>query len=234
MKISREKAFTLTEIMIALSIMSVVMVTAYGALRQITHSKTVLDNSRNSQKMANAILSRITRELQLAYDGVNIMPPRNNPNQKVPPNTHLIGETRNIGQGQRGDRIRFLALEGGQYLPDGGAHSGIVQISYRVEKDPEAKKIADQDLFYLVREETPYIRPFKDAYENQTMIFPITKNLSHLIISYYDGEQEKWYDEWGTQKQTGLPTLIYFSFGVVSPNGLIESFSSIVPIRIKG
>ena len=32
-----------------------------------------------------------------------------------------------------------MALEGGQYLPDGGTHSGVVQITYRVDKDPEAR-----------------------------------------------------------------------------------------------
>ena len=86
------KGFTLTEIMISLGIMSVVMITAYGALRQITQSKTVLDNSRETQKIANAILSRLTRELQLAYDGVLIMPPENNTKKKINPNTHMIGK----------------------------------------------------------------------------------------------------------------------------------------------
>ena len=220
--------------MIALSIMSVVMVTAYGALRQITQSKGILDDSRNTQKMANAILSRITREFQLAYDGVTIMPPKNNLQKKYPPNTHLIGESKNIATDARGDSVRFLALEGGQYIPDGGAHSGIVQIYYRVEKDPDGLKEGDQDLYYLVREETPYVRPFKDAYEKQNMVFPITKRLAHLNISYFDSEQEKWYNEWGKQKQTELPALIYFSLGVVSPQGRVETFTSIVPIRIRG
>ncbi|MEZ4754742.1 MAG: prepilin-type N-terminal cleavage/methylation domain-containing protein [Bdellovibrionota bacterium] len=229
----KSRGFTLTEIMISLGIMSVVMITAYGALRQITQSKTILDESRASQKMANAVLSRITREMQLAFDGVPIMPPKNDPTKKFPSTTNLIGETKKIGDQERGDSIRFIALEGGQYLPDGGTHSGLVQIQYRVEPDPDDKEIHGQKLFYLVREETPYIRPFEEAYKNFTMTFPITKQLAYFTLSYYDSETEKWYDVWGTQKQNELPALIFFSLGIVTPSGKVESFTSLVPIRIK-
>jgi hypothetical protein len=122
-------------------------------------------------------------------------------------------------------------MEGGQYLPDGGAHSGIVQISYRVEKDPDQQN-GPNSTYYLIRQETPYIRPFDKAYQ-KTMIFPITRDLVSLEFRYLDKEDGGWSNDWGKDTRINLPRLIHFSLQLRSPRGTIETFATTVPMRSK-
>lgn len=226
MKTSR--GFTLIELLLAITILAMIMGVAYSALGEVVRAKRLLDDSRDSRSMCDAILQRFTRELQLAYNGPEgLLPPRDKTDEPLNSRIKLIGE-KNEERGERADRITFLASEGGQYIPDGGTHSGLVQITYRVERDPDN---SDKDApLYLVREEVPYTRPFDKAYE-KAMIFPITKQLVSLSFRYYDLEKTEWREDWGTLPQIGLPAMIEFSAAVRSPEGRIEIVTTAVALR---
>ncbi|NMC61976.1 MAG: prepilin-type N-terminal cleavage/methylation domain-containing protein [SAR324 cluster bacterium] len=229
----RERGFTLIEIVIAVSILVVIMTTAYATLTQIIRCKKVLDDSRESKTIVNSILLRMTRELQLAKAGVRLLPDREDLNKINNSNLNLIGEAKLLPNKQNGDRITFVAAQGGQYLPDGSAHAGDVQISYRVEENPEEATNEGRS-YYLVREELPYITPAKKAYE-QAMIFPITDQLVSLSFRYFDGRTNKWVNSWGgTPNTMKLPKLIEFEVKIRSLNGKIEAFKTAVAIRSVG
>lgn len=127
------------------------------------------------------------------------------------------------------DRVTFIALEGGQYLPDGGSHSGLVQLTYRAEQDPEDRG-AENEKYYLVREESPYIRPYERAYE-KTMVFPVTDALVELHLRYFDAESSRWVEEWLEDNNRGLPRMVEFSITLRSNSGKLETFTTSVPIR---
>ncbi|RIL05131.1 MAG: hypothetical protein DCC75_11975 [Proteobacteria bacterium] len=219
--------FTLMELMIAISILSLVLSVAYSSLRQITRGKQLLDDSRDAHLIANSVLVRMTRELQLLVrdPGSNLLPPASNLNSAR--YGVLEGIRGNINS-DAADSITFLAVEGGQYLPDGGAHSGIVQISYRVAEDPEQE--GDPTPRYLfIRDEVPYIRPPDQAYK-KIMTFPITNRLVSLEFSYFDPEKEQWIEEWQAAASNKAPSMIRFSLSVESPRGRIDQFSTVVPV----
>ena len=223
------KGFTLIELVVAITILGIIMTIAYSSLNGILRSKKTLEDKRDLQAVAYAILNRMTRELQLAYSGVSIMPPPNEKDIRYTSRTNLIGERGSLANGLRADKITFLALEGGQYLPDGGSHSGIVQISYRVEENPDAPQTSNA-AYYLIRDETPYIRPYERAYE-RTMTFPITSSLVGLQFEYFKLDDETWHSVWDPEQHEKLPGMIKFSVVLRSPAGQEEEFTTTVPLR---
>lgn len=230
MKKQRQSGFTLVELVIALGIFGIVMTVAYLSLTSITEAKQTLDDTRDVGQVADAVLSRMTRELQLAFAGLPLMPPPDNLGTPYSSKVNLIGEEDSLPNGMPGDRITFLAMEGGQYLPDGGAHSGVVQISYRAERDPD--KPSNEESYYLVRQETPYTRPFDKAYQ-KTMIFPVTRDLVSLQFRYLEKNGDAWTGTWGKDANVNLPRLVHFTLQIRSPRGSIETFSTSVPLRAK-
>lgn len=227
---SQEFGFTLIELIVALSLLAVVTTIAYGALSGILHTKQILDDSRDTRAVAHAILLRLSRELQLADPKSVLLPPKDNPKSPYPARVTLVGEPKEIGNNRNGDTLTFLALEGGQYMPDGGAHSGVVQITYRVEKDPDSNESGENETFYLVREETPLLRPAENAYK-KSMVFPLTKNLVSLQFKYYDRDNEEWLSFWGKNDRVGLPAMVQFTFQLRSSRGQVKTLSSTVPLK---
>ena len=169
----------------------------------------------------------MAREIQLA-SSVKLLPPKKTPNQPYPSNVYLEGNQEDLGDGRRADTLTFMANEGGQYLPDGGTHTGFVQISYRVEKDPD-----DRDSlapFYLIREETPETSRSQapDQLYDKSMVFPVTKLIHSLEFRYFDPDQKEWSTTWNNQHQD-LPALVEFTIKLESSDGQVESFTTAVP-----
>jgi hypothetical protein len=173
----------------------------------------------------------MTRELQLAFAGIPLMPPQEDLKARLPTKICLVGEHEKLSDDRAKDKITFLAMEGGQYLPDGGAHSGVVQVTYRVEEDPDSTS-SENRTYYLIRDEIPYTRPFEKAYERR-MTFPITKNLISLKFRYLSRDDKGWSDEWGKDELANLPRLVYFELQLRSPKGRILSYGTTVPFRSK-
>lgn len=223
--------FTLLEVILAFAVFALLMTSGYGALSGILKAKLLLDDRRDEQAIADAVLTRLTRELQLAYyaSKLPLIPEADFPENGSPPSIFLKGSSEQLPNGFPGDSLSFLALEGGQYLPDGGAHSGLVQLTYRVVPDPEQERSHDST-YVLVREELPYLNPRKRAYD-RAMIFPITKSLVSLSFRYWDEEDNQWVDEWNDRSHGPMPGKIQFSLRLMSPKGRISEYTSAVPIR---
>lgn len=218
----KNRGFTFIEIILAITILVIVVAVTYSALSQIIRIKKNLDDIRDNKYIADALLMRMTREFQLAYNGSSILPPKNNLTKPYPGQPKLVAEPVQEMEGEHRDSISFLTLEGGQYLPDGGTNTGIVQITYRVEKDPE-----NRDGFVLVRDEVPVIQPPETAYKKM-MTFPITDRIVGVSYRFFDSRDDSWVDSWGTPPRTNLPKIIKFTVSVKSPLGKVDSFTTAV------
>ncbi|RMD87141.1 MAG: prepilin-type N-terminal cleavage/methylation domain-containing protein [Candidatus Dadabacteria bacterium] len=226
----RRHGFTLIEITIAIAILAFIGGITFYSVIQIIQSKKILDDRDDAQRIAIAVLNRMTRELQLAYSGIGLMPrPESGSKRRLPSNINLIGKPKKLPNGKRGDSIRFIALEGGQYLPDGGTHSGVVQIMYRVEENPETKddKIPT---YVLVREEIPIIMPVEKAFAKM-MVFPVSERILSLSFRYYDEEEDTWVNTWGQGDRVKLPLQIELRLEILSPQGIVHKIVTAVPLR---
>lgn len=226
------RGFTLIEVVIAISLLAVILGIVYSALNQMLRTKQIIEQRAESQRIANSVLSRLTRELQLAFTGQGLLPKRDeDPNKRNPNNFSLSAETQTFDNLRRGDSITFVALEGGQYLPDGGQHSGLVQITYRVEPNPELKSEQDPN-YLLIRDETPLIRPVERAYK-KTMIFPITDRVYSLQFRYFDRDKQEWSDSWGVDERLGLPAKVEFRLVLRSEQGQMQEYSSMLALGAR-
>jgi len=225
----RRSAFTLIELVIALSILGLIMGVSYSTLHGIMQGKKTLDDGRDMRLVSSSIISRFSRELQMSTSGMPLLPPRDNLSDRHSSRTSMLADSVTTRDGYSADRLTFLALEAGQYVGDTGSHSGIVQVTYYLEENQFSSNHGYQT-YSLMREETPYIRPFEDAY-SRTMIFPIASNVLGLRFRYYDPDTEQWIPDWGKEGLIGIPSVIEYSFTLVSPDGNIETLTSSVALR---
>jgi prepilin-type N-terminal cleavage/methylation domain-containing protein len=234
-QLSLNGGFTLIEIVLALAILSLIVTVSYQLLSSVTEAKRILDQNRDAQFIGNSILARLTRELQLADNGKPLLPQcgtTEDPNQPpIGSQINMIGEQSSVGIGARGDTITFLAREGGQYVPDGGTHTGTVQITYRVAKDPEQSSMSgNQPTYLLIRDEMPYRRPQTRAC-TQAIRFPVANNVLSFEMSYYDRRSDSWNDTWGRDRLVKLPQVIQFRLKLLGPDGYPRVYTSAVAIR---
>lgn len=218
--------FTLIEVVLALGILAFMLTIGWGALRNVAESRKLLNDRQTIDLIGDSVVTRLVRELQLATNSLPLMPPSNSPNTRYGSQDSFLGES---SDGERGSSISFLALEGGQYLPDGGRHSGVVQIAYRVFPTPPEERRPEGSLS-LVRSEMPYIRPFTRAYEKE-MVFPITHDLAAVTFEFYDQDQSKWTKSWSPSTNNGIPAIIRLSFTARSPtSGRTQSYTTEVAL----
>ncbi len=230
--------FTLIEVTLAIAILSVMVLLNYKTIRGLIEAKLLLDDKRDGMFIANSVLTRISREIQLATGQRALLPSCDSlgpvpvgaaaASTTPPPNSgpRLVFKAEESSMGQ-GPTLTFLAKEAGQYIPDGGTHSGIVQITYRVTEDPDQKGARERTLL-LVREEVPHRLPATKACAG-VIRFPITKNLVSLSFQFYDQKSEEWSASWTDQKSVRLPNIVQFSLTLATPQGQ-ETYTTAVPI----
>ena len=238
---SSQSGLTLLEVILAISILAIMMSLNYRILVGIVEAKTAIDDKREGMFIANSVLTRISRELQLATIDGGLLPGCDSAGalSTQPPGGSGAGAAvRQVFKGEQGSAggaqgggatLTFLAKEGGQYIPDGGTHSGVVQITYRVEPDPDQKGEKNPTLL-LVRDEVPYGKNVQRACAN-AIHFPITKNLVSLEFQYFDKKTEEWSAEWSEGKTVSPPAIVQFKIDLRTPEGNLESYTSAVSIR---
>jgi len=228
-KRNRSAGLTLLEVVIAVSILSVMIALNYKVIMGIVKAKSIVDDQRDGIYIANSVLTRIARELQLAVKTGSIV----QCDQSAPPASGnppiFLGEQKNEGGRGRGDTLTFLAKEAGQYVPDGGTHSGLVQITYRAEPDPDQKDAKNATLL-LVRDEVPSSKNQQRACAS-AIRFPITKNLVSLEFQYFDKRNNEWLPEWAGPRAFTLPSIVQFKVGLRTEEGTSQTYTSAVAIR---
>ena len=220
-----QSGFTLVEVTIAIGILAVMGVINYTMLINMVESKAAIDDQRQSVFVANSVLSRMTRELQLAGKDPRLPPPCDNPTTQRQ-NATLLGE--NGGQGSEGPSISFSAKDAGQHVHNGNSHSGAVQITYRAAPDPEKKGDKEASLM-LLREEIPNRAPFDQACK-EAIRFPITNQLVKLEFKFFEKRSGEWSSEWTGQKAANLPDIVQFTIWLKSDKERISSYTSAVKL----
>lgn len=198
--------------------------TAYRALNQIAQTKIFLDDEREIIHVANSLLARLTRELQMALQTNKIVDPDHS-------NFFFRGQDETISGGNAGDKVIFVANEAGQYVPDAELNSGLVMLSYRVARNPDKTLSQDsqsQETFLLIRDEIPNVIPFDQALE-QRVTFPITSRLLSLNFAYFDYVDKQWVNVW--EESERIPAMISIKLQLMTQRGRIMTFSTAVPIK---
>lgn len=225
---TNDKGFTLAELMISVLILAIISTLAYRSLSAIIRSKQILDQERDVLMIANSVLSRVTKEFQRATNR-KLLPPGGNTASAYKQDVYLIGEDKKMGSGDA-DSITFMADEVGQYVSDDQHNTSMVQIGYRVEKNPDLKETSGKKTTYLlIRDEVPDIKPYDKAFKRR-MTFPVTDKLISLNLSYYDKDNSQWLNEWDQTKAAKLPAVIKVTIELENLAGQPRSFTTILPV----
>ena len=228
--------FTLIEVILAISILAVMVTLNYQMLRGVVQAKELIEDRRDAMYIANSLLTRLSRELQLAYTDTNNPQARlfvcqTGPGMAPPaapnpgPARFLIGES-----DDNGAAITFMAKGAGQQTADTSGKTGIVMINYKVDQDPDRRSQRDAPLV-LTRTETPSSGALqRDC--SKLIRFPVTTQLKSFSLRFYDARKKTWTNEWdgGTPGVPTLPHIIEFSVSLYSPQGNVITHTSAVRV----
>lgn len=216
----KNKGFTLLEMIISLTILSVLMSVCYKGLSGIINVKQLIDDNRQNELAANSIISRLTRELQQAYvnDGSSqlfLLDP------KLASRLTFRG-TRKGTNVRNLDSITFLLKNPSLFIMGEEPETRPVEITYRMEKDPD-----QPENYLLIRQQVPDYKKYETSFENR-IVFPVLDNIYSLKFKYYDPNSGKWLERWDLLNET--PKMIFFEIKLRSPLGKITTYSSTVVV----
>lgn len=222
----KASGFLLLEVVIAIALLAVMMTIGYGTASQLLHTGKTLNDERAIQNEAEIIVTRIGRELSLAYDsGQPLLPPCEQQNTTTGKNTFFRGQSNLLDNGQSSDSITFLAPGVGQFLPDSSSQRGIVQVQYRLLPDPDRPgKLA------FVREETPLVRPISRACQ-RSLRFHISKRVEGLSFMYQDPSTKEWKRQWGENSSRPLPSVVRIEVRLRTIEGFLRTYVVAVGLR---
>jgi type II secretion system protein J len=225
-RVNKRFGFTLIEVVLACFLLSVIVVSVFQVCNSLIESKIILDDKNDGTKVSLAVVNRLVKELQKSYGEAQLI---SYTGENYPPRVALRGESKLLPNNNSGDELIFLAQEAGQYMPQGETRSGLVQIRYRLQADPEDR---EKKVYYLVREEIPYLRPTNLALEKK-LIFPVTDRVKSISFNYLNPSNQQWSSSWGEEGRFGLPSAIKINLIIVSPKGREIQLSTVVALGIS-
>jgi general secretion pathway protein J len=179
------RAFTLVELIVAITVLAFVTLLLYGAFTTLKSSRDGLARIQDRYREGRIALSRITRDLQSAYisSHVPISP------ALVMQKTAFVGKV-----GMPGHRVDFNAFSNIQR--DRSAHvSDQIEVSYFVSDNPE--KPGTNDLLRRTSE-YPDIDPVKGG-----RVEVLATDVGVFELEYLDATTGLWTENWDTTQAIG-------------------------------
>ncbi|PLX85324.1 MAG: hypothetical protein C0617_04430 [Desulfuromonas sp.] len=173
-----EKGFTLLEVMLAVTITTVVLLTIYGVFTSVSRAKDRMESEGEGYHQARVLFDRIGREIRGTF--YNNRDPR----------TRFEG-------GVDADGDPFLILSTTAVSPQSGPGAGIVVVRYRLEGDPgrdEGKKV-------LLRSEYPLF----DTDGEDRPTYRLATGITGMRVRFY--RNDVWYEEWDAEEER-LPQMM--------------------------
>lgn len=180
------RGFTLLEVLLAITILSVIVAAVYGSFSTAGSSIERAEELRDRTDRARALISRLTNDITNAcyVAGMN--------------ETFLVGrKAEGDLEGQRFDSIHLTTLTNWR-RPD-SKELELWEVGYFFQDRPSdnARVLLRREKRELSRE----VPPLEGGTD-----YELTDTVQGLLLRYADGS--KWTDEWDTRKQGRLPKAV--------------------------
>jgi len=198
---SRQRGFTLVEVMVASTIGAFVMLVAVGTLKAITASAEMVEHNISTAAELRFATNILKRDLVNFYRNENIE------------NTKLIGTAEETGQ-EGTSYLVFYTISRAKARSD-QPEGDIYEVEYYLMKDEEKS--------LLMRRMWP--NPNKEETELRGILAVIAENIDLFEVRYFDGEE--WSTEWPEEMQV-LPQLIEVNIVAKPPSRPVPTLESFI------
>jgi len=201
----RQQGFTLIEVLVAVSISAILLVSIYGVFTSMSSAKTRLETEGEGYHLARVIFDRIGREIRGSFE------------DRQSPETRMSG-----GLDEHG--TPFLALATTAGTPRQGESPGIVLVRYEVRRETDG----DKDELALMRSEQP-----ATAGDAAPPAYRLAGGLDTLQLRFLaDGE---WREQWPFDGAGGPPQAVELTLAVRVDGRVIPFRSSfeVPPIGVN-
>lgn len=168
------RAFTLIELVISASLMTLILVSAYLCLSSGLSSRKLIESRAEVVQSARVALAMMSADLRAACAISKDIP--------------FLGMQRKLGEVEA-DNLDFATHN---YTPRRGREGDFCEISYFLGKEPES----GQFLLYRRRHPAIAVEPLSGGSREE-----IARGLRGLKFEYYDGFD--WYNQWGDTEGRG-------------------------------
>jgi general secretion pathway protein J len=195
----RRAGFTLLEVIVALAILALIASLTFGTIASALNTRDALEADDAVNQSARIAMSRIRRDLSLAYLTTNT----------TAVNTYM---TLFVGQNADPDRLWFASLSH-QRLYRGARESDQTEITYWTEDDPNIRSAK-----VLLRREAPRI---DNAPERDGVIAPVAFGVTGFDVQYLDSQTAEWREEWdstGVDTPNRLPRAAMVTLTLLAPD----------------
>jgi general secretion pathway protein J len=198
-----KRGFTLLEIILAVTILSLIGTMIYGGFSQTALNKARIEEDVDHSRIVHMALERMTRELTMAFVSTHVNPSLDLQVQ----NTAFVGKDNG-----REDRIDFTSFSH-RRLYRNAPESDQNEISYFVTEHPD-----DPDINVLARREQNRIdEDPRRGGKSQILV----ENVEELNIEYFDPLLSEWVDSWDSvntlAQPNRLPTQVRIRLAVKDP-----------------
>ena len=173
------RGFTLLEVLVASSILSIVLAILYGVFSQTLTSKQIAEERSTLSRTARVVLLRIGEDLQASFPF-------------APENARFIGKTHRTSTFPQAS-LSFMSFANAQ-LTNVGREGDWSEIVYDLVPDPFAPT-----LWQLVRRVHLNSEPAR--FEPDEEILPLLSRVQGLRFRFFDGRT--WSEEWGQDQTRG-------------------------------
>jgi general secretion pathway protein J len=212
-----ERAFTLIEVLVALSVMSMIAVSIWAATSQTTRTRQVVQESHDKHHQVRVAFDMLTRDLTSAFLSWN--------RAQLEPthDTVFIGED----HGET-DRVDFAAFTHERRYFD-VKESDQCEVGYFLAPDKE-----EPERMNLVRRESPVLdaEPLEGG-----QLLVLVEDVTVFDLQYFDLVMNEWQDAWDTTEVTGqanvLPMQVRIRIVARDRRGDDVAYATQVPIPMR-
>ena len=221
-RIARQGAFTLLEILVALSMIGLILAAVYGSYTAATTAVIHCKPKSLLEQQARLLLQRMSCELRCCYPGRPDESAKS-PSEPPPGDEIIEHERMPLFAGEEMSSNRTFLQFVTWIVTSKQNHSvgGLVRVSYRLDKAGTT----------LLRGERRHVRGFEND-DNDDNWLPILSNVDAIALEYYDGE--KWLEKWDSNDMNGLPLAVRTSLVLQTEDAGSFSFMSCAHIACRG
>ena len=202
-KSSKSNGFTLIEVLIATTILSIILTMAYSILITTLNSRNFIEKRAHTERVGSRLLNFISKDIQGAY-------------------MYQVEDDRYFFARKQGKntRIDFISNTDSILLAPGGNHSDLCEIGYFLKKNRD-------DTFHIIRREDFFIDD--DPFSGGTGI-KLYDEVTSFELRFYDEGQIS--SAWNSKEKKQLPQAVEITLGIKQEQE-VRLFRRTVPILVS-